>query len=60
MSDFIVINLQNSQWNSKEEPVLLKHWYSIDRKLADKEKRERLFDMATKIRRRIFDGRRQQ
>lgn len=49
---FIVINLQNSQWNSKEElSFCLNIGVALTEKLADKEKKKATyFDVATPLR----------
>ena len=49
---FVVINLQNSQWNSKEElSFCLNIGVALTEKLADKEKKKATyFDLATKVR----------
>jgi hypothetical protein len=49
---FIVINLQNSQWNSKEElSFCLNIGVALTEKLADKEKKKATyFDIATQVR----------
>jgi hypothetical protein len=49
---FIVINLQNSQWNSKEElSFCLNIGVALTKKLADKEKKKAsYFDLATLLR----------
>jgi hypothetical protein len=49
---FIVINLQNSQWNSKEElSFCLNIGVALTEKLADKEKKKvSYFDVITKLR----------
>lgn len=49
---FIVINLQNSQWNSKEElSFCLNIGVALTAKLADREKKKAThFDMATHLR----------
>ena len=49
---FIIINLQNSQWNSKEElSFCLNIGVALSEKLADKEKKKATyFDVATPLR----------
>lgn len=49
---FLVINLQNSQWNSKEElSFCLNIGVALTEKLADKEKKKATYvDLATQVR----------
>jgi Domain of unknown function (DUF4304) len=49
---FLIINLQNSQWNSKEElSFCLNIGVALTKKLADKEKKKATyFDLATPLR----------
>lgn len=53
---FIVINLQNSQWNSKEElSFCLNIGVALTEELADKEKKKATyFDLATQVRENAF------